>query len=218
MLTNPREFWHEYMGKRLTNPSLALGESHKAILPHRTLSKDSYPMRIGALDLFYIVTPEKAVAIGRVALPDNDHVKFVGTEKVSARKYVAEWLLHEATGPYMVGVFGKADAEASFRISHHPSVSYFCEKGAGFGFDLELVRAAHKKIEHLSWQKVVSRAIHQYARFKQAEGEEQNLERFKLQKMLISEPTLREILPTLGILPNSGEYTILSWLNILKAI
>jgi len=120
----------------------------------------------------------------------------------------------------MAGVMGKGSANESFRISHHVSQSHFCETGAGFAFDLEVVRDAQKKIEPFSWKKVIAPAIHQYARLQHAEADSIAFEREKMNKLIAKCPELRQLLPKLNVRPSSGEYAILSWLNIeqLKSV
>lgn len=206
-------FWHEHLGQYISD--LPEAKSAGAVLPHR-LNKGVGPLRIGAIDMFYIVTPEKSLAIGRLEMPESAHVKFVPTETVSARKFVAQWLVNsEAQGPFMVGVLGKADAVASMKISHTPALSYFCQAGEGFSFNMEVVRRAITLIGDLPWKKTVAPAIHKYATFLSATpGNEQDKLMKELNGLLDKVPALRNILPRLKVLPKSGEYEILSWLNI----
>lgn len=214
MISNdPVSFWHENLGCALT--TLSREASTGAIINHRTL-KGIKPLRIGAVDAFYIVTSSTSFLLGRVEHENVERVKFIGTEHVSARKFIAEWLLNEAVGPYMIGVLGKASALSSLRLSHHITQSYFCEVGGGFGFNLSVVRDAQEKIGSLPWKKIIAPAIHQYSRLCQADQKTIDREREKMQALLIKTPELRKILPTLKVLPNSGEYTVLSWLNIEK--
>lgn len=206
-------FWHEQIGKQLTTPPMECNESFAAIIPHRTKSKGTHTMRIGALDAFYIASRKKSYVIGRVELPDTEQIQFIPTESTSARKYVANWLVFEAEAPFMVGVIGKASALDSFKLTSHIVQSAFCQAGAGFTFDLDLVRKAHQKIAHLPWKKVAA-GIYQFEALRHAEPEDLDTERRKMNKLLSKIPDLRAILPQLKVLPNSGEYTILSWLNI----
>jgi hypothetical protein len=206
-------FWHENLGRFLTD--LPEGVSTGAVINHRTL-KGIKPLRIGAVDAFYIATPTASFVLGRVEQQDGERVKFLGTEQFSARKYLAEWLIHQASAPFMVGVLGKANALPSLRVSHHVSQSYFCEAGGGFGFNLNVVRDAQEKIASLPWKKTVAPAIHQYSRLCQADPKTIEKDREKMQGILAKSPELRQILPLLKILPSSGEYTVLSWLNIEK--
>jgi hypothetical protein len=206
-------FWHDRIGRYLKNSPLDMNESYSAVIPHRTKNKGVHPMRIGALEAFYIASMKTSYLIGRVELRDSDNIKFIGTENTSARKFIAQWLLTEATAPFMIGVIGKGSALESFALSHHIVQSVFCEAGAGFKFNLQIVREANKKISHLPWKKVAS-AIHQYESLRHAEPHKLEDERRKMQKILAKEPDLRTILPQLKVLPHSGEYTILSWLNI----
>ena len=207
-------FWHQTIGQYLTTPSLSPTDSPRAKIPHRTKEKGIQMMRIGAKDVFYIATPERSILIGCIEMEDTDHLHFVPSESCSARKYVAEWLLTNAVGPFMVGEIAQGDAHDSFRVSHHVTQSYYCQPGAGFFFDLELVREAQKKITNLSWKKIVAPAIHQYERMRHATDSDVVFEREKMMKLIKKTPELRQILPTLGVLPNSGEYNLLSWLNI----
>lgn len=206
-------FWHEHIGKRLTTPPMERTDSFAAIIPHRTKSKGVQNMRIGALDAFYVASPHKSYVIGRVELPETQQIQFIPTESTSARKFVANWLLFEAEAPFMVGVIGKASALDSFKLTSHIVQSAFCQAGAGFTFDLDLVRKAHQKIAHLPWKKVAS-GIHNFEALRHAEPENLDAERKRMNKFLSKNPELRSILPQLRILPNSGEYTVLSWLNI----
>lgn len=212
--SDPTTFWFENLGQFLSDNSPETTTA--CIIPHRTL-KGIKSIRIGALDAFYIVTPAESILIGRVEQPDSSRVRCIGTENISARKYLAEWLLNSAEGPYMIGVLGKASAQSSLRLSHHITQSQFGEAGGGFSFDLQVVRNAQKKIALLPWKTIVAPAIHQYDRLCHATPQMIDREREKLQKLLLKTPELRSILPSLKVLPKSGEYTILSWLNIEKS-
>lgn len=212
--TDDCNFWHENLGRFLTE--FPAGPSTTAFINHRTL-KGIKLLRIGALDTFYIASRSESFLVGRVEKEDGKRVKFIGTEHLSARKYLAEWLIHKAAAPYIVGVIGKANPLPSLRVSHHVTQSYFCETGGGFGFNLDVVRNAQKMIESLSWKKTVAPAIHQYSRLCQADPKTVDRDREKMQSILAKSPELRQILPLLKILPNSGEYSVLSWLNIEKA-
>lgn len=209
------KFWAEHIGRRLDD-SIADPETTAVTMPHRTL-KGVKPLRIGAIDAFYIVSPSSSELIGRIEKPDQPGLVFVPTESVSARKYMAEWLVSVASVPFMVGVIGNANPNESMRISHTLDRCYFCEAGGGFSFSLEKVRRANALFSGLRWKQEVAPAIHQYQRFRLASGDEQMNQKDKLQKMLASNPGLREALVQSDVRPDSGEYTILSWLNIEKA-
>lgn len=147
-------------------------------------------------------------------MADLEKVRFISSEQVSAKQFIAQWLIHEAQSPFMIGFLGNADPVDSFTVSQPLSRTIFCEANANFPINMDTVKDAHEKIKLLSWKKVVAPAIHQYHRFRIAESDTLEKERAKLDKLLSVTPELRGLLPKLGVLPNSGEYEVLSWLNI----
>ncbi|WP_395009083.1 hypothetical protein [Undibacterium sp.] len=207
----PTDFWHDNIGKYLCD--LPSNQSTSALIPHRT-QKGIQALRIGAIDAFYIATPAHSYVIGRIEIPGNQKISFVPIEEYSARKYLAAWLINDAVSPFIVGVISLANAASSMRISHHVTKSYFCEANAGFEFNLEKVRKALPLIQEFSWKKDIAPAIHLHSNWMHAEGDERQQLNIKLMALLKKNPSLRSILSTIDIRPNSGEYQILSWYNI----
>lgn len=208
----PIEFWFEHIGTKLDSSS-APEESTGLSIPHRAL-KGVKPLRLGAIDVFYIAAKPTSYLIGRIDLPSCEDIQIIGTETVSARKHIASWLINESTTPFMVGVIGNANPNASMSISHTPSRGQFCESGAGFMFNLETIRSALPLIAELNWKSDIAPALHQVAKYREAAGETKDYEKQKLLKLFNRKPELRHTISKLDIRPNSGEYTLLSWLNI----
>lgn len=207
-----QQFFHRQIGAKL---GLEAGQSVKSVgLPHRAKTEVKQ-LSLGQIGCFYIACEtEASQLIGRVDLPSRPGLVFVGTEKLSAQKHVAEWLLHSAQPPFMVGVIEKAHPETSFKLTTSLAAMHFCDTAGGFTANLVTVREAHEKIRHLNWKKTVAPAIHKYHAYLDAPMGENALEKAQLQKLLDKTPELAGLLPSLGIRPNSGEYTLLSWLNI----
>lgn len=207
----PTDFWHENIGQHIC--TLPSSQSSGCTLPHRTL-KGTKALRIGAIDSFYIATVDQSFLIGRVELPNSDRICMIATERHSARKYLATWLIEHGKGPFMVGVISLANAAPSFRISHHETKSYFCEANAGFEFNLEKIRKALSLIKDFSWKKDIAPAIHLHSNWMHAQENERLQLQTKLKALLTKTPALRTILSVIDIRPGSGEYQILSWYNI----
>lgn len=210
-MITPLEFWYDCIGRHLV-PQATPMEAVAAILPTRTL-KGVKGLRIGAIDAFYIARPGASQLISRIELPSTPALRQVAGETVSARKHIAQWLLDEAATPFLLGVIGNANPVASLQVSAAPSHCRFCESGAGFGFDLGRVRTARAQFATFPWKTVAATAIHQYWRCRlstQPGGNEQK----KLFALFDKHPGLRRAVIDADVKPNSGEYAILSWLNI----
>lgn len=211
---SPLQFWHTYCGQFLSTSDV-LEDSAAVTIPYRT-KKGIQPIRIGNIDVYYAASTEKSMLIGQIEMPNTKTMEFVPTERVSARKHLAQWLILEAKTPFLIGVIGKANPVSSFKISQSNSQVFFCEKNAGFAFNLDTVRHAQKLIKEsgLEWKKVAA-ALHLYETFKQ---DQQTTADIKAKNKLIASfdklPALRDLLPRLHIKPNSGNYTILSWFFI----
>ncbi|MDK2126244.1 hypothetical protein [Parachitinimonas caeni] len=205
----PQEFFHQAIGTKLGIPEKASVKSQQ--FPHRVASGVK-PLSLGQLDCFYIAASDgPSQLIGRIQLPPIKGLEVIDTEQVSARKHLANWLLTHAAPPYMVGMIGKAHPEPSFRISPHLALTQLCDTGGNQPINVELAREGFAKIADLPWKQVVAPAIHCYERYLQAP---RGANAAQLKKLLDKTPSLRKILPTLGIRPNSGEYSLLSWANI----
>jgi hypothetical protein len=207
----PTDFFQLHLGSKIGQEPEASVKSMR--LPQRAKSGIQM-MNLGQTDDYYIVSASSpSQVIGRVDLPSRPEINFVAAEGVDPKKHIAQWLIETAVTPFMVGVIKKAHPEPSFEISKSLNQVYFCDSSGGFVVDIELVRSAQQIISGLDWKKIVAPAILAYSRFKQSEQGENLKERTELYKLFDMSPGLDLILPRLGILPRSGEYTILSWLN-----
>lgn len=205
------EFFHAHLGRHI---GVEDGGSVKSARVPQRVKAGVSDLSLGQMDTFYIVAETRSMLIGRAELPDTPTVQFVATEDVSARKFIAEWLLGQASAPFMVGVISKAHPEPSFCVTHHIAQTTFCDTSGNVTFNLEIARQAYQLIKHLPWKTVVAPAIHTYSDFKLAPQENNQKERARLMKLLEKTPELKTILPKLEVRPNSGEYSVLSWANI----
>lgn len=219
MSLEPVEFWHQNLGRFLSSAPAA--ESAMALVPTR-MKRGTDLNRLGAgIAAYYIATPGHAWLIGKIDLPNTAELTVIPTDDenpVSGEQRIAEWLVSEKmTTPFMIGMIGNANPNASFKISHTALRAVFCQSGKSIPFSVDAVRKATVLFsEHsLSWWKVVAPAIRQYAALKDARrtASEAVIEREKqkLSKMLAAVPALTKLLPEVDIKPGSGEYQILSW-------
>jgi hypothetical protein len=208
---NPVEFWFQHLGRYL-DPSLAPHQSTGLSLPHRT-NKGVKALRIGAIDAFYVACPAKSKLIGRVEVPSSASVQVLPAEQVSARKTIADWLIDDAEAPFMVGVIGNANPNASMAISHTPARCTFCDAAGRLVFDLGKVRAAAKLFAGMPWKDIAT-GIHQYARVQMATSDQLAFEKEKLSRLFQKTPEMRRVLVQADIRPFSGEYAVLAWSQI----
>jgi hypothetical protein len=209
---NAEEFFYQNIGKRI---GVKAGCGVKSVQVPQRVKVGVKQLALGQMDCFYIAcATEPSQLIGRIEPPAPSGLDFVGTESISARRHIADWLIHSAKPPFITGVIGKAHPEPSFRLSKTLVEVYFCDTAGGFVASVDLVRKAHEKIRHLEWKKVVAPAIHTYHDYLIAPLGENAREKNRLQKLLDKTPEMSVLLPSLGIRPGSGEYAILSWSNI----
>lgn len=211
-------FWHEYLGRYLSDAPI--GKSSKIQIETR-LKRGVGLNTLGAgIDAHYIVTTTHAWLIGKIERESTDRVTYVPSDTykaLSGIKFIAKWLAEgNVSFPFMIGVIGKSNPDASFRVSYSMERCFYGVSGGGFEFNLEKVRNAYAQRDDVPW-KTLAPAIHQHARYKhaQAVGNSDGIrvEKDKLAKMLDKTPGLRTILPELGVLPGSGEYAILKELG-----
>ena len=208
----PTDFFQAAIGSKL---GVVAGEGIKSVRIPQRVKVGVKALSIGQIDCFYIASlVQPSRLIGRIDLPSQPDLEFVGTEVVSARRFLAQWLLTEAKPPFIMGVISKAHPEPSYRISHHLAAVQFCDTSGNFSVNVETVREAFARIKHLDWKKTVAPAIHCYSDFRQADPGNNKRERDKLEKHLEKAPELARILPGLGVQPGSGEYAVFSWANI----
>ncbi|MDK9702522.1 MAG: hypothetical protein OEL20_05235 [Sulfuritalea sp.] len=204
-----------------------MDKSSKALVPTRLGKNDpaaatqgkgkrTAPHPLGAgISLYYIVTPGQSQVIGKLALDDRPEVRVIAMDAPDARrpnKLQAEWLIHEATTPFLIGMYGSANPNASFQVSHHPVMATFCDPSANIPFNLEWLREDVARIGEFPWL-TLAPAIHRYDALRNAESGSVEAEKAKAQltKLLGASPVLRTLLPKLHVRPRSGEYQILSW-------
>lgn len=133
---------------------------------------------------------------------------------MSARKHIAQWIVNEAPAAcFMVGVIEKSNPIQSFKTSC-PPLAYFCDPRGGFEFNIKTVRHAASILADYDWKKNIAPAIHLFDKYKWGCTGEKEAARKKLFAAIGGTPVLSDILTKLLIRPGSGEYTILSWLNI----
>lgn len=210
-------FWHQHLGQYLSNAPV--GQSSKAALETR-MKKGVGLNTIGAgIDAHYIVTPAHSFLIGKIERENTEHVTFIpsdGDNPIPGNRYIAKWLTgtDKVPMPFMIGVIGKSNPNASFTISHSPARCLYCESGSGFSFNLDTVLAAKALIGTLPW-KTVAAAIHQAEKYRMActgsNVEITRREQGKMNKIIEKTPELRAILSKINVRPRSGEYQILSW-------
>lgn len=206
------DFFHQNIGSKI---GVVAGDGIKSVRIPQRVKEGVKELSLGQMDCFYIAAGTgPSYLIGRVDLESGDTLQFVGTETTSARKYIAQWLLQDAVTPFIVGVIGKAHPEPSFHVTHHLAMTQFCDTAGNFHVNVEQARLADQRIAHLDWKKVVAPAIHAYADYIQAPQDNNQREKDKLLKLIAKTPELSQLLPTLGVRPGSGEYTLLSWKNI----
>lgn len=214
------EFWHHYLGHFLSD--MPAHKSSKAAVPTR-LGKEGAPEGKGkriapnvlgaGVSTGYIITPTHAWVIGRIAMDNTEQVSFVATDSakpVRDRKYIATWLVEQATAPFMVGMIGNASPNSSFRVSPHIRQGFFCEAGGGYTFNLDMVRKDVASIGDLAW-KLIGHGIHAYDAYRNTEpaSPARAIAQAKLVKLLEKTPALRSILPKLFVRPHSGDYELL---------
>lgn len=168
-------------------------------------------LRMGAKDVFFLCTAERAVIISPYQVTDSPFLEVRTTAKAGPKKQIAQLLLELPEQPFMAGVISKANAEKALRVSPHTRLGYFCEMGAGFAFDLGKVKDARESMGDLNW-KVVQQALYrlQDARFEPSKQEAAHKE---LVKACRAHPDLEGFLEGTDIIPGSGEFELLSWLN-----
>lgn len=203
---SPLEFWHTHVGQKLG--PFTPEESVACLIPHRT-KKGVAPLRIGASGVVYMVSATDCRLISFIELPDQPGLKFIPSGTVRPMKYLAHWMLNEATPPYMVGVMGKASPKASLTITHNERMATFCEANANFYFDVDKIRQAQGIFAPFPW-KTVSATLYQYQEYRLDPTEARKA---KLSKTFAKHPGLREAIRDGGIIAGSGEHTVLAWLN-----
>lgn len=213
-------FFHRNLGSQLLGDTVdSEPVSPMAIrVPHRG-TKGIVDLRLGQIDVFYGVSPKGSIAIGRMEHTGTEGVTIIPAEQVSARKRMAQWLMFEAEGPFMAGVISKADPVPSMTVTHHAVRTTWCEKGGQLQLNLSLVREAYGVIKDLPWKTAVAPAIHEYHGMRMTSDQtKRERHRERLSALVKKNPGLSAVLPRLGVLPGSGEYKILSWLNIASKV
>lgn len=209
---NDIDFWHEHIGSQLHN-SMSPEQSTGAIVPHRTL-KGVKPLRIGAIDAFYFGSRKTSFVLGRIDLQSTSCTQFIGTEDVSARRYLAQHLIDSASPPFICGLIGNANPVGSLKVTHAESHSTFCEAGKSFHFNLDTARDAYKMLSPFDWKKEVAPLIYALETYRM-EKDRHSIRVVKASELIRkSKSELAMAVNRAAIKPFSGEYTILSWANI----
>jgi hypothetical protein len=210
-------FWHSHIGQHL-NPDLSAQDSVHAFVPTKQSKAGVAPLRLGAgIDAGYIVSGSGSYLIGKVVMPDAHGLTFVNSEEVSFERFIARWLADKApaTEPWMIGVIGKANAQASMQISAPPGLCYFCQNNAGFSFDLNKIRKAIEIIGGMPWKAAVATSLHGLRKRNGfPPGNQKDAANENLLKLFTKYPGLNKILSELeksGVKAGSGEYQVLSW-------
>lgn len=208
----PTEFWSNTIGLHIT-PSAPHPQPWAYMVPHRT-NNGVKPLRLGAIDAFYFGSNHGSFILGRIEHPNTASLRIIGTEDVSARKYLAHYLIDKAKTPFIVGVIGNASPESSFSISHTLNRVTFCEASKSFTLDLDKVRLAYKILEKFNWKKDVVPLIYALETYR-TESDKMSSKFAKAKSDLSkSSAELLAAVNQSSIKPYSGEYTILSWANI----
>lgn len=208
---NPINFWHQHIGQHIG--SIEAGDT-KPRVPTR-LKRGIDPNTLGAgIDAFYIACEGMSHVVGKVELPNSKHITYTASENISGEKFIAQWLAHDAPTdqPWIVGVIGKANPNASFVLSQPPSLCSFCQSSKGFEFNLHHFRADVELIKGLDW-KLVTQAMYALNDFTSLNEYQITKGRNSLTKLFKNEPRLKQVLPHLRAKPNNGEHQILSWYN-----
>lgn len=206
------DFWSDTIGLHMT-PSAPNPQPWAYMVPHRT-NNGIKPLRLGAIDAFYFGSAYESFILGRIEHPDSALLRFIGTEDVSARKFLAHYLIEKAKPPFIVGVLGNASPEGAFSISHTLNRVTYCEASKSFTLDLEKVRLAYRTLVQFNWKKDIVPLIYALETYR---TELDKLgPRFAKAKADLSKssPDLLCAVNQASIKPYSGEYTILSWANI----
>lgn len=219
------EFWYEHVGRHLSDAPIE--QSSKAQVPTR-LGKDDpaaiasgkgkrvAPNALGAgISVYYMATPGQTQVIGKLALADGPALRFIALDAPGARrpnKLQAEWLIHDASTPFLIGMYGNANPNSSFCVSHHPTMATFCDPSGNISFNLVWLREDVARIGDFPWT-TLAPALYCYAALRNADpGSPASLAAKKqLAKLLNASPDLRALLPKLHVRSGSGEYRILSW-------
>lgn len=209
---NDIEFWHGCIGSQLDS-TLSSQQSPGAIIPQRTL-KGIKPLRIGAIDAFYYGSEKGSFVLGRLELPNTKGTQFIGTEDVSARRYLARYLIQDAEAPFICGVIGNASPVSSFKVTHAIARSTFCEAGKSFHFDLGKVRDAYRLLSAFDWKKEVVSLIYAIETYRTEKNQVSIKWKKASEAIRKASPELLSAINRAAIKPFSGEYTILSWANI----
>lgn len=209
---NDIDFWHLHIGSQL-DKTLSSQQSAGAMVLHRTL-KGVKPLRIGAIDAFYFGSDEANFVLGRIELNNTSTIQFIGTENVSARRYLALHLINRARPPFICGQIGNASPVASFKVTHAPSNATFCEAGKSFHFNLDKVRESHQMLSPFDWKKEAAPLIYALETYR-TEKDKHSVKWVKANELIRkSPPELVSSVNRAAVKPFSGEYTILSWANI----
>lgn len=207
----PLNFWLANVGSHLC-PAGSTELPSPSMLVDTHQNKGIGPLRIGAIDLYYVASPKHSQVIGRLAIPSTSKLTNISTTTGSAMKAVAHWLVHDATFPMMVGLVGKSDPTSSFEISEAPEFVTFCQAGGSFSFNLVKVRHAVSLSAKHPWKTVwVGLQAYNAMRFEQTEAA-----RKRMKKLVEKDPWLADLVTDIDIQTGSGEFTILSWYNIQK--
>lgn len=221
----PFEFFHQHFASRLADSlgiQLSLEDSLRLSLPCPTVEKRNpdgtlkkaaavSDLRMGAKDVFFVCNEEKAIMVSPFLVPGSPALDVRDTQKVGANKQIAQILLDLPEGPFMAGVISKANAEKALRISPHTQLGYFCQMGAGFSFDLGLVKKARQASAGLDW-KEVSICLYRKEEIK-FDAEKRDRAWKELEKALSKNQELAEFVLNTDVKPNSGEFELLKWLN-----
>lgn len=205
-------FWHETIGKKLSNNEVA--SSTHPLVPTR-LKKGVADNRLGAgIDAYFIADEQQSYLISKTELVNQSGLTFVPAEQESGNRFIAHWLMDKAPidRAWMIGIIGKANINASLQVSQPPLLCYYCEANKVMPFNLKQVRDARRLIGDLPWKEVVAPGLHAYAQYISASHENvRKTQSERLNKLLNKTPELRKLLPKINIRPDSGDYEILSW-------
>ncbi|MCC1496772.1 hypothetical protein [Alcanivorax sp. 1008] len=208
MTTSPAvELWMECLGTPLgyDDPDTALGP----ILPQRGAGGVIKEYRLGSgRPVYLMLSPGNSVLVSAIALPDQPGLTFVPDESVDGPRYMAEWLL-TARPPYIVAIAGKASLGPFLTMTEDERFGMLCQSAGNQSFDMTVVRRAKQALEPFDWRTAAS-TLHLMTRYQASPSE---ADREKLRKAFAKTPGLSVALMQSGLKPNSGEYTLMSWLN-----
>ena len=201
------DMWVTCLGKPLGHEAAesALG----MVVPQRGAGGAIKEYRLGSgRPVYLMLSPGKSEVVGPLELTSQPGLRFISDETEDGPRYLAHWLL-DAKPPYVVAVAGKASLGPHLVVTTDDRFGVLCQSSGNLPFDMTVVRRSHELLAPFEWRTAAS-TLHLMTRYQRQPND---ADRLKLQKAFAKTPGLGQALSQSGLKPDSGEYTLMGWLN-----